>query len=155
TVPTLASPKSRILTRPSFVTMTFSGFRSRWTIPASCARASPSAIWTAIGRSFLIGRAPPKRVSRSVFPSTFHRDPVDRVGLPDAVARDDVGVVQGRSRAGFLLEALETGGVVSQIRRQHLDRHLAREARVTRPPDLPHPARAKRGEDFIRTEPCP
>src|SRR5438045_2885443 len=32
-----ARPKSRILTSPSFVTKRFSGFRSRWTIPLSCA----------------------------------------------------------------------------------------------------------------------
>ena len=66
-----ASPKSRILTSPSFVIMTFSGFRSRCTIPASCAFASPSAIWAAIGSSFLIGSAPENRVSRSVLPSTL------------------------------------------------------------------------------------
>ena len=36
-----ARPKSRILTSPSFVTMTFSGFRSRCTIPASCAFEQP------------------------------------------------------------------------------------------------------------------
>jgi len=42
-----ASPKSRIFTRPSEVTNTFSGFRSRWTIPLSCSAARPRAIWTA------------------------------------------------------------------------------------------------------------
>ncbi len=31
----LARPKSRIFTRPSFVTKRFSGFKSRWTIPFS------------------------------------------------------------------------------------------------------------------------
>ena len=40
----LARPKSRIFTRPSRVTKMFSGFRSRWTIPFSCAAASPRAI---------------------------------------------------------------------------------------------------------------
>ncbi len=33
-VPTSASPKSRIFTRPSLVTITFSGLKSRWTMPA-------------------------------------------------------------------------------------------------------------------------
>ena len=42
-----ARPKSRILTRPSFVTNRFSGFRSRCTIPFSCAAASPRATWIA------------------------------------------------------------------------------------------------------------
>ena len=36
-----ARPKSRIFTRPSFVTNRFSGFRSRCTIPFSCAAARP------------------------------------------------------------------------------------------------------------------
>ncbi len=36
-----ARPKSRILTRPSFVTKRFSGFKSRWTMPLSCAAARP------------------------------------------------------------------------------------------------------------------
>ena len=39
-----ASPKSRIFARPSFVRTTFSGLRSRWTIPLSCAAARPRAI---------------------------------------------------------------------------------------------------------------
>ena len=42
-----ARPKSRILTRPSLVRNRFSGFRSRWMIPFSCAAASPLAICTA------------------------------------------------------------------------------------------------------------
>jgi len=37
-----ARPKSRILRRPSGVTMTFAGFRSRWTIPAACVAVTPS-----------------------------------------------------------------------------------------------------------------
>jgi hypothetical protein len=40
----LARPKSSTLTVPSRVTLTFAGFRSRWTIPPSCAASSASAI---------------------------------------------------------------------------------------------------------------
>jgi len=39
-----ANPKSRIFTRSSGVTITFAGFRSRWTIPLLCAACRPSAI---------------------------------------------------------------------------------------------------------------
>src|SRR6185437_3315638 len=39
----LARPKSRIFTRPSLVMNRFSGFRSRCTMPFSCAAASPRA----------------------------------------------------------------------------------------------------------------
>ncbi len=41
----LASPKSRILTRFSAVSITFCGFRSRWTMFRACAAAKASAIW--------------------------------------------------------------------------------------------------------------
>ena len=44
----LARPKSRILTTPSRVTIRFSGFRSRCTMPRAWAAASPSATWAAI-----------------------------------------------------------------------------------------------------------
>ena len=36
-------PKSRIFTRPSRVTSTFDGLRSRWSSPRSCIAATPSA----------------------------------------------------------------------------------------------------------------
>ena len=36
-----ANPKSRIFTRSSVVMKTFSGFRSRWTMPFSCAACRP------------------------------------------------------------------------------------------------------------------
>ena len=39
----LASPKSRIFSRPSFVTKRFSGFTSQWITPRSCAAARPCA----------------------------------------------------------------------------------------------------------------
>jgi hypothetical protein len=39
-----ASPKSRIFTVPSGLTLIFAGFRSRWTIPCSCAASNASAI---------------------------------------------------------------------------------------------------------------
>ena len=55
---TFARPKSRILTKPSRVTITFSGFRSRWTMPASWAWASASASWAARFRALRTGRAP-------------------------------------------------------------------------------------------------
>jgi len=39
----LASPKSSTFAYPSEETMMFPGLRSRWTIPAACALATPSA----------------------------------------------------------------------------------------------------------------
>jgi hypothetical protein len=46
-----ARPKSSTLTLPSGVILTFAGFRSRCTIPFSCAASRASAIWRAIARS--------------------------------------------------------------------------------------------------------
>ncbi|MFT3770224.1 MAG: hypothetical protein QM820_32750 [Minicystis sp.] len=41
-------PKSRIFTAPAASTITFDGFTSRCSLPASCRNASPSAIpWNA------------------------------------------------------------------------------------------------------------
>ena len=55
---TRARPKSTILMRPARVTMTFSGLRSRCTMPASCAAARPSAICVARSSSRFSGMAP-------------------------------------------------------------------------------------------------
>ena len=66
-----ARPKSRIFTKPSLVTITFSGLRSRCTIPAPCAFARPSDACAAI-ESSAADRQQRRRpaVSRSVRPST-------------------------------------------------------------------------------------
>jgi ABC-type sugar transport system ATPase subunit len=63
-----ASPKSRILTVPSDVTKTFSGFRSRWTMPRACAAARPRAICRAKPMPFRIGIASAASRARSVSP---------------------------------------------------------------------------------------
>ena len=65
-----ARPKSRIFTKPSLVTITFSGLRSRCTIPAPCAFARPSDACAAIESSVRMGTAPSASASRSVRPST-------------------------------------------------------------------------------------
>src|SRR6266508_3892703 len=82
----------------------------------------------------------------------FHGDVEGRVGRADVVNRDDVGVIQGRSRARFLLESAQPVRVPREGRRQDLDRNLAREPGIPRPVNLSHPSRAKRGEDFVRAE---
>ena len=66
----LASPKSRILTRPSRVRNRFSGLRSRWTIPFSCAAASPRAICAAMSSACPGGSGPVSSRALSVSPSS-------------------------------------------------------------------------------------
>ena len=50
-----ASPKSRILTTPSRVIKTFSGLRSRWTMPCECAAERPCAMASATFRALGTG----------------------------------------------------------------------------------------------------
>ena len=70
-----ARPKSSTLTVPSSRTLMFAGFRSRWTMPCSCAASSASAICRAIGerscerhraaRDALLGQRPRPRPAPS------------------------------------------------------------------------------------------
>jgi hypothetical protein len=60
----LARPKSRSFTFPSGVSLTFAGFKSRWTIPCSCAASRASAICRAMA-SASGGRSGPE-ASRAV-----------------------------------------------------------------------------------------
>jgi hypothetical protein len=46
-----AMPKSRSLTTPSVVTITFDGLMSRWMLPARCRAAMPSTSWRNTRRS--------------------------------------------------------------------------------------------------------
>ena len=66
----LASPKSSTLTVPSSVSLMLAGLRSRWTMPASCAASSASAICRAIGIASSIGIAPRAIRSERSSPST-------------------------------------------------------------------------------------
>jgi len=71
---------------------------------------------------------------------------------PDVVQREDAGVVQRRDRPRLLLEASQSLRVGDELRRQHLDRHLAPEPRVAGAVHLAHPARTDRGEDLVGAE---
>ena len=79
----------------------------------------------------------------------FHGQEQDSVTFLDRIDRDDVGVVQGCSGAGFLLEPAKSLGIVGKCRRQHLDGDVAAEARITGAVHLAHPAGAEQGDDFI------
>ena len=50
-----ASPKSSTLTTPSGVILMLAGFRSRWTMPFSCAASRASAICRAIASASAMG----------------------------------------------------------------------------------------------------
>jgi hypothetical protein len=61
-------------------------------------------------------------------------------------------VRQRRHRPRLAREALERLGVGGELLRQDLDRHLAAEAGVARPPDLAHAAGAERADDLVAAE---
>ena len=69
-----AIPKSAIFTRPSEVTIRFSGLRSRWTMPSSSAFVSPAStasstpvIWTGVMRPMNGRSDPPSTYSIAMY----------------------------------------------------------------------------------------
>ena len=153
-----ARPKSSTFTRPSVVTNTFSGFRSRWTIPFACAASSPCATCTAKDRACRCVGARREAISRSVSPSQQLRDDVGdgRAGVgrlrSHVVDGQDVRVVEGGHGPRLALEPCEPFGVGGQLRGQHLDRDLASQPRVAGAVDLAHPAGPDEAEDLVRPE---
>jgi hypothetical protein len=65
----LAIPKSTIFTSSRRVIITLAGLMSRCTMPASCAAASPWAIWVANDTARSIGSGPRWMCFLSVSPS--------------------------------------------------------------------------------------
>ena len=88
----LARPKSRTFTRPSRVTLTLAGFRSRCTMPASCAVSSASAIWRAM-RQCLVERhgAASDPFSQVLAVDQFHHDGARVAARLEAVDLRDAG----------------------------------------------------------------
>ena len=140
-----AIPKSRILTCPSFVTKTLAGFRSRWTIPFSCAAARPRAICTAMSTARRSGsRARDDLLAqRLALRAARRRDTARRRACRRRGARGCWGgrarpprAPRARSGAGDPASAARPGG-------QDLDRDVASEPRVAGAVDLAHPACAE------------
>src|ERR1035441_7965828 len=72
--------------------------------------------------------------------------------LPDVVHAENVGMIQRRDRARFLLEAPQPVGITRKRLRQNFDGYLAVEARVAGTIHLSHAAGAQRRLNFIRPE---
>ncbi len=82
----------------------------------------------------------------------LEREEADPSLLIDPVDPRDVGVVQGGQRLGLALEASQPLLVLGEVLRQHLDRHLALQARVPGAEHLPHAAGPERTEDLVEGE---
>ena len=132
------------------MTIRFSGFRSRWTIPAACAAARASASWSArsiASRTDQSGVG--KQLPQGAAAHELHRDVRELALFADSVDRDDVRVVEGGGEPGFLLEPPQIGGPAGGRARKHLERDLAAKREVPCAIDLAHPARALERQDLV------
>ena len=136
-----ASPKSRILIWPSAATITLAGFRSRWTMPFSCAASRPSAICRAIemtsGSSS--GRPSASIASQRAARHVFHDERGRAVQLLEAVDVRDVMMAEGGERLRLAIESREPIRIAGELIGQDLDRDVAIEASVMREIDAPIP----------------
>ena len=145
----LARPKSSTFTAPSGVIFTLAGFRSRWTMPFSCAASSASAICRAIARASAQADALRAQAGarRDELSQRRARDQLhDEVVGPDVVERADVRMVEGGNRPRLALES------VAEFSRRDFDRDVAAETGVASLVDLAHSAFAQLGHDLIGTE---
>src|SRR5208283_4359622 len=72
--------------------------------------------------------------------------------LSDVVDSENVGMVERRDRARFLLKTAQAVGVFGQSLGQNLDGDVAAESGVARAVHFAHPARSERRNNFVRTE---
>ena len=88
------------------------GFRSRWTMPFSCAASSASAICTR-DRQRLVERQRPAQqaIGQRLALDQLHDQEMSAVGLLEAVERGDVRVIQRRQDLRFALEPRHAVGV--------------------------------------------
>ena len=69
----------------------------------------------------------------------------------ETVDRSDVRVAQRGEQLRLSLKSRAPIGVADKRARQHLDRHIALQARVSRAKDFTHSPRAYRGDHLVRT----
>src|SRR5438128_7621715 len=70
-------------------------------------------------------------------------------GLANLVDGDDVRMIKGRCRAGLLLEAVQTVGILRYRGRQQLERHFATQSFVLGQIDFTHPAAVEESDDLV------
>ena len=146
-------PKSISLRTPSSRTITFSGLRSRWMTPASCACASaPASSWTTIAASsggqepLPLGEAVAASAPR-MYSVTRNASSLDAVGEVEHL--EDVGVVELGHRLAPRARAAARSSLAGQVRVQHLHRDLAIERGVEALVHDAHAARAQLLEEPV------
>ena len=137
-----ASPKSSTFTVPSGRTLMFAGFRSRWTIPCSCAASRASATCRAIDERFHERDRPLRNLLRQRRPlDQFHHERQGSVRFLEAVDLRNVRMVERcpgpRPHAGIAPSARYRSQ--KQLRKQHLHRNFAFQLRISGSIHLAHP----------------
>jgi hypothetical protein len=74
----------------------------------------------------------------------LHDERANPVGILESENRGDVGMVELREQACLALESRETFLVVDEGGRQHFDRDVTIEPRISGPPDFPIPPSPRR-----------
>ena len=82
----------------------------------------------------------------------LHGDEGDALGLANLVNHGDVRMLEGRRGARLLHEPVASHGIGDERGRQHLQRDVAVETRITGPVHLAHAAGAEWSENLVRTE---
>ena len=139
-----AIPKSVSLAKsvPSRGTSsTFSGLRSRWMTPSSCARPSAEAICSAtrIARTSSKGPRPERRLERLAL-DVFHHEKHQAAVFAEVGDLDDVRVVDPVDGARLAKKPLPVRHVHPQILAQDLDRAEPLDHHVPREVDHGHPS---------------
>ncbi len=76
----------------------------------------------------------------------------DKIRRPDVVNLADVGVIERRDGARFLLKTVKSIGICCERGRKHLDCHVALQPLVPCAIDLAHATGAKGSHDFVGTK---
>ena len=84
----------------------------------------------------------------------FEHEVLGVVLSADVVQAADVRVIERGDRLGLAREARAELRVTRQLRREHLHRDLAVQARIARLIHLAHASGTDQGEDFVGAEPC-
>ena len=142
-VTTFAMPKSSSFARPSVVTRTFAGFRSRCRRPRLCAASRALATCSASRRHRQ------QEAARREAPFDVLEHDVARA---DVVNLTDVRMVQRGDRTRFLLEPANPVSVGGKGWWKHLDGDITLEAHIARLPHFAHTAGTKTRSDFIWTD---
>ena len=99
-------------------------------------------------------RALRQAVSQRLPLQKLHNQEVDAILMADIMQSANVGMVQRRYGAGFVVETLPGLGIAGQMTREDFDRDGAVQASVLGAIHLAHAAGADGRKDFVRAEFC-